>query len=115
MIRRPPRATLTDTLLPYPTLFRANRRRRTRKLGGRSLPVPSHAAPPRPYGTRRLPAARGTGADDGAGRHFRFGAGLAAGPRRGGGGSGGPEHRPVHRRPRSRPGGRSFSGVGLPP
>src|SRR3546814_18655009 len=27
MIRRPPRATLTDTLFPYPTLFRADRAR----------------------------------------------------------------------------------------
>src|SRR3546814_4252718 len=29
MIRRPPRATRTDPLLPYTTLFRRNRRRRT--------------------------------------------------------------------------------------
>src|SRR3546814_17964994 len=28
MIRRPPRPTLTDTLFPYPTLFRSPRRRR---------------------------------------------------------------------------------------
>src|SRR3546814_11246897 len=28
MIRRPPRSTRTDTLFPYTTLFRSNRRRR---------------------------------------------------------------------------------------
>src|SRR3546814_2141575 len=28
MIRRPPRSTRTDTLFPYPTLFRSPRRRR---------------------------------------------------------------------------------------
>src|SRR3546814_2322774 len=30
MIWRPPRATLTDTLFPYPTLFRSGRRQRPR-------------------------------------------------------------------------------------
>src|SRR3546814_2690684 len=30
MIRRPPRSTRTDTLLPYPTLFRARQARRCR-------------------------------------------------------------------------------------
>src|SRR3546814_4432123 len=46
MIRRPPRSTLTDTLFPYPTLFRSGR-------SGRILPrqllevgdeVPAHAS-----------------------------------------------------------------------
>src|SRR3546814_2570596 len=36
MIRRPPRSTRTDTLLPYTTLFRSQHRQVTRKL---SLPV----------------------------------------------------------------------------
>src|SRR3546814_7863868 len=41
MIRRPPRATRTDTLFPYATLFRSDRRqggaaREIRKAGGRA-------------------------------------------------------------------------------
>src|SRR3546814_4497619 len=34
MIRRPPRSTRTDTLFPYPTLFRS--RRRLCRLGGKA-------------------------------------------------------------------------------
>src|SRR3546814_18374391 len=38
MIRRPPRSTRTDTLFPYTTLFRAQERERTPRLGrGRTL------------------------------------------------------------------------------
>src|SRR3546814_4934478 len=35
MIRRPPRATRTDTLFPYTTLFRSQRQRREHALGAR--------------------------------------------------------------------------------
>src|SRR3546814_1339185 len=36
MIRRPPRSTRTDTLLPYTTLFRSSyHRRRSRRVGSR--------------------------------------------------------------------------------
>src|SRR3546814_14253380 len=34
MIRRPPRSTRTDTLFPYPTLFRSVRVGRTRRAAG---------------------------------------------------------------------------------
>src|SRR3546814_15137965 len=34
MIRRPPRSTLTDTLFPYPTLFRSGHLRRRQGGGG---------------------------------------------------------------------------------
>src|SRR3546814_4807957 len=34
MIRRPPRSTRTDTLFPYPTLFRSQRRPRSPDLTG---------------------------------------------------------------------------------
>src|SRR3546814_6019136 len=45
MIRRPPRATRTDTLFPYTTLFRSSRRppRRSTLPGGR-LPPPDRWA-----------------------------------------------------------------------
>src|SRR3546814_7488811 len=46
MIRRPPRSTRTDTLFPYPTLFRSTRRR-----CGRG-PAPRPVVRPRP-GRRR--------------------------------------------------------------
>src|SRR3546814_15006570 len=53
MIRRPPRATRTDTLFPYTTLFRSRRRRREggpqqsrRPIGGvKRAPARSEAAP----------------------------------------------------------------------
>src|SRR3546814_15067751 len=37
MIRRPPRSTRTDTLFPYPTLFRSN-------MGGKRVAVPDKVA-----------------------------------------------------------------------
>src|SRR3546814_4556107 len=49
MIPRTPRSTRTDTLFPYPTLFRSQhhvRRRLTAGLGGLLRPG-SHAGPPR--------------------------------------------------------------------
>src|SRR3546814_18506938 len=46
MIRRPPRSTRTDTLLPYATLFRSpHRKDTTKRLDQRSNP--SAASPPR--------------------------------------------------------------------
>src|SRR3546814_13473307 len=41
MIRRPPRSTRTDTLFPYTTLFRSDRREGRRAAGGRG-PVGAH-------------------------------------------------------------------------
>src|SRR3546814_2132963 len=41
MIRRPPRSTRTDTLVPYTTLVRSNRR--VDAAGGRSRAVPARA------------------------------------------------------------------------
>src|SRR3546814_4000337 len=41
MFRRPPRATRTDTLFPYPTLFRSDakkRRGRRRAIAGAAIP-----------------------------------------------------------------------------
>src|SRR3546814_14068010 len=38
MIRRPPRSTLTDPLLPYPTLFRSLLRRRVRRRAVAAVP-----------------------------------------------------------------------------
>src|SRR3546814_11238957 len=37
MIRRPPRSTRTDTLLPYPTLFRSQFRAQVAPLGQQSM------------------------------------------------------------------------------
>src|SRR3546814_6867125 len=45
MIRRPPRSTRTDTLLPYTTLFRAGRPDRR---GGGGPPHPARLARPAP-------------------------------------------------------------------
>src|SRR3546814_12594568 len=45
MIRRPPRSTLTDTLLPYTTLFRSSLPLR-RRGGRRCCPAKSSPAPP---------------------------------------------------------------------
>src|SRR3546814_17505291 len=84
MIRRPPRSTRTDTLFPYTTLFRSNRRpgrrvrlgkidprphphhpgqrhRRSRPLRRDEHRVPSDAPPPRgtdPRPADRLPKSR---------------------------------------------------------
>src|SRR3546814_8963143 len=44
MIRPPPRSTLTDTLVPYTTLFRARRSRGSRA----QRPTSGHATAPRP-------------------------------------------------------------------
>src|SRR3546814_557938 len=51
--RRPPRSTLTDTLFPSPTLFRASRR-----AGQRSRAVPRCRARGDPVGRPAAPAAR---------------------------------------------------------
>src|SRR3546814_9441016 len=54
MIRRPPRSTRTDTLVPYTTLFRSTRRHRYRNDGAE--PVARPAVPgPAFDGRRRLP------------------------------------------------------------
>src|SRR3546814_7866726 len=57
MIRRPPRATLTDTLFTYTTLFRSLAP--ARFLPGRPLPgrpLPARPLPARPLPARPLPA-----------------------------------------------------------
>src|SRR3546814_19537340 len=70
MIRRPPRSTRTDTLFPYTTLFRSQRRRRgARRLSGDALGTgrpakgdrrrPIGAAGEQPPGHAREIAARG--------------------------------------------------------
>src|SRR3546814_12043397 len=59
MIRRPPRSTRTDTLFPYTTLFRSDRRVRPDRPPGRS--DPEHAA-------AQLAQAGGDGAEARAGR-----------------------------------------------
>src|SRR3546814_17696726 len=46
MIRRPPRSTRTDTLFPYTTLFRSQRRRPNRKAQDR------RSASPHGYGAK---------------------------------------------------------------
>src|SRR3546814_17220860 len=38
MIRRPPRSTRTDTLFPYTTLFRSDRREHVQGVGARAAP-----------------------------------------------------------------------------
>src|SRR3546814_4590555 len=51
MIRRPPRSTRTDTLFPYPTLFRSTQQRglqegwRVQWTGWLLQPIPPHAHP----------------------------------------------------------------------
>src|SRR3546814_3148940 len=50
MIRRPPRSTRTDTLFPYTTLFRSQRRR--------SAPPSGRCVPPRCRGSARRRAPR---------------------------------------------------------
>src|SRR3546814_11700870 len=45
MLRRPPRSTLTDTLFPYPTLFRSTDLRQPPF----AMPATSPAYPPGPY------------------------------------------------------------------
>src|SRR3546814_17964047 len=44
MLRRPPRYTLTDTLFPYTTLFRSERRLATIVLGQERLAIALHGA-----------------------------------------------------------------------
>src|SRR3546814_10376703 len=61
MIRRPPRSTRTDTLVPYTTLCRSRRPRRhhpgERPLRGeRRSPPPAHGAPTRPLTPRSVGA-----------------------------------------------------------
>src|SRR3546814_8610875 len=55
MIRRPPRSTRTDTLFPYTTLFRSERRRLRPPDGRQARPAgtrpPRHGRPP---GRQRL-------------------------------------------------------------
>src|SRR3546814_9879428 len=66
MARRPPRTTRTDTLLPYPTLFRSLLRHldhvRLRQPAGHRPPAVAHAArlsPPPSSGAAGAAAARG--------------------------------------------------------
>src|SRR3546814_5408481 len=47
MIRRPPRATRTDTLFPYTTLFRSRERRRRGDLRGGGRPAAGLSRVPR--------------------------------------------------------------------
>src|SRR3546814_6412621 len=67
MIRRPPRSTRTDTLCPYPTLFRSSRswNCRCRTSAGRSArSCTSASARPPATGERRMtdsPGSRGNG------------------------------------------------------
>src|SRR3546814_6430201 len=60
MIRRPPRSTRTDTLFPYTTLFRSERRLRPkgpkcakRTCPGRNSPLCGIPSPPRQSGELR--------------------------------------------------------------
>src|SRR3546814_11536359 len=52
IIRRPPRPTRTDTLFPYTTLFRSERRRNLRRPRRRDLPEAPY--PPRRARNLRL-------------------------------------------------------------
>src|SRR3546814_8184912 len=75
MIRRPPRSTRTDTLLPYPTLFRSReRRRRAFRRLFRARPfagVGAVNAAPAPMRSRLFPVASHVGQD-------RLGGGMPA-------------------------------------
>src|SRR3546814_16696792 len=77
MIRRPPRSTRTDTLLPYTTLFRSPRRRapegrRRAAARGRAVPLYPHSDEPGGRHLYRL-AVRGhaDALDDGGGTRPR--------------------------------------------
>src|SRR3546814_1292663 len=66
MIRRPPRATRTDTLFPYTTLFRSHRVALTRGFASCASPAPLEACRSRrsaPGFDRRLRHARAHGHD----------------------------------------------------
>src|SRR3546814_2026471 len=52
MIRRPPRSTRTDTLLPYTTLFRSVRLRIPHPLPDRAAQLPGRCADAARHGTR---------------------------------------------------------------
>src|SRR3546814_14909944 len=95
MIRRPPRSTRTDTLVPYTTLFRSHRaglrggvpvlpdrrrgqgragplRRRGGGIAAAGAAVPDHGLrPERPRASGRRPAAAGGGAGAGGGDRSR--------------------------------------------
>src|SRR3546814_4681821 len=76
MIRRPPRSTRTDTLLPYTTLFRSRRDVRTdaaRASLPRLYPPPGFAA-----AAARTPPARQAPGKDPAQPAARLGVGLRA-------------------------------------
>src|SRR3546814_11839762 len=100
MIRRPPRSTRTDTLFPYPTLFRSRRRaaapvrdgdaahRRHRFGAGRRAPALVRRPPDRQAELVAGPRRRGD---------------ERSVPRRVGRGPAGPSERRSPRRPRSRP------------
>src|SRR3546814_3322783 len=61
MIRRPPRSTRTDTLFPYPTLFRstgaASSSSPAQTTSAQTIPVPAKPAPPNPGAIAPKPAA----------------------------------------------------------
>src|SRR3546814_5614468 len=68
MIRRPPRSTRTDTLFPYTTLFRSERRSRQRgqdAIPGQHEPRAAHAAERHP---RLLRSAAGAAEREDAGQ-----------------------------------------------
>src|SRR3546814_12049795 len=63
MVRRPPRSTRTDTLLPYTTLFRSAGGAGDPARGDRGPgPLGDHARGPRRRGGGALPACRALGA-----------------------------------------------------
>src|SRR3546814_2818445 len=61
MIRRPPRSTRTDTLFPYPTLFRstgaASSSSPAQTTSAQTMPVPAKPAPTNPGAIAPKPAA----------------------------------------------------------
>src|SRR3546814_7449537 len=75
MLRRPPRSTRTDTLFPYTTLFRSERRRKAR------LPHPDRQAWSRESG-RRSPICPPQARDGSGAPHGRNGRRRPAAPRR---------------------------------
>src|SRR3546814_8639862 len=65
MIRRPPRSTRTDTLFPYTTLFRSDRRLRHLEEQQRRQREPDHEGVEAEIGLRRdQPGAAGAIADE---------------------------------------------------
>src|SRR3546814_5301086 len=80
MIRRPPRSTRTDTLFPYTTLFRSERRRRGDGFPPRRVADPRRPVPPRKHrdrawsrDARQFPEDRGAARRRAQGGMSRFG------------------------------------------